>query len=154
MTRTTKILVLVCGGAALLGIVIAVATGWFVYSRKDAWLAEGKLIRTEGLETGRASTESACLEMALSRYKLDPTRFGGIRTRVWLSGCLESSLPARDFCADVPATEEIAATVAWRLGTCGRHGFESDTTCANVLTEVQTYCHGEVKAAKTMSSRD
>ena len=135
MTRTKKILLFGCGGAVVLAVIAR-----FVYVNKDEWRAKAQQVRFEGIEAGKTLPESGCLDQAMSRYRKNPGRIGAIQVRLWLSGCLETASSQPAFCSAIPGKDEIAATVAWRLGECSRYGFEADSACANVLTEVQNHC--------------
>lgn len=120
---------------------VLIALGvWFLSAKKDEWLARGGAIVSEGEAAGRRLQDTECLDAAMARYGSNPGRLGALPVRAWLTGCLRTAQRTERFCADVPSSDAIAATVAWRLGTCRRYGFESDSACANVLAEVQRTC--------------
>jgi len=73
---------------------------------------------------------------------------GGVRVRMWLSGCLEASQPSEGFCNGVPPEREFMRTVTWRVEQCRARGLTGDSTCPNILAEVQQYCAGTSRSAK------
>ena len=147
MSPGTKTALIVAACLGLVGALVAGA-GWYVYSKKDQWLAEGQAIHEEGLRAGASVAESECVRDSMARYRKDPSVLGAIASRVWLAGCLETSRPESDFCTGVPNEDAILDSATWRVGICSRYGIEGDSTCPNVPAEVQGYCHGAARAQK------
>jgi len=145
MKPVVKGVLIGCSVLVVLGVAAIVAIGWFVKTRSGDLVAKGKVIHSEGATFGRGTSESQCVATAMDRYRNDRGVVGGIKQRVWLSGCLETSTVETNFCDGVPAQDAIAGTVAWRVARCSDLGFAGDSTCPNILAEVQTYCGGARK---------
>lgn len=139
-------------GCGLLIVIVVLLLGGYVYSKKDEWVAAGEAMRNEGLEFGKGVTERQCLDRAMVRYKEDKTAMGAIRTRLWLGGCLETSMPSADFCSGIPGQTEVIATATWRLKVCEQYGFANDSTCGNIVDEIQEYCQGDNRKNKPARS--
>jgi hypothetical protein len=145
MKPVAKIFLIGCGVMFVLAVVaVALAARWFS-ANKDRLRVEADQVRAEGRTFGRASTSPGCVAAALDRYRNDRSLVGQIRTRVWLTGCLEGAPFDSAFCAGVPPREEIMRTVTWRLDQCSRHGLEGDADCAKLLTAVQEHCERAAK---------
>lgn len=131
------------GGCLLLMAVafVAVFLGvrWF-QSNKDDLMAKAQAMRAEGQAFGRSATASACVAKAIENYRGDTSLMREVRTRVWLTGCLETATPESELCTGVPPTSEIMRTVRWRMSECSRLGLDGDRGCTRVLEEVQRYC--------------
>ena len=56
------VLVLGCIGAGV----------YYVSRNKDAWIARGKAVATEGRDFGRNSDNQGCVDESISRYKKEP----------------------------------------------------------------------------------
>ena len=149
MNPILKVVLIGCGVIVVVGIVAVALIGWYVKSHGSDWMAQGKAIRAEGATFGRGTTESQCLTEAMSRYRAKRGMMSGIRQRIWLQGCLEASSFEPDFCSGVPAEEQFGATVRWRVSRCQDLGLQGDSTCPNILAEMQRYCAGPARRKKT-----
>ena len=88
-----------------------------MYSNKDEWLAEGKRIREDANQVGSTTSETACLESALTRYRENQNKFGAIGARVWLGGCLETSQRDERFCVNTVMSMDPRRAVAQESGS-------------------------------------
>ena len=93
-------------------------------------------------------SESMCVAEAMTRYSRDRGMISGIKQRLWLAGCLETSKLDPEFCASVPPDSEIMRSASWRTSQCSTFGLGGDSTCPNILAEVQTYCAGTERRKK------
>jgi hypothetical protein len=153
MKPAVKIVLAGCAIAALVtGIAIVVGVR-YVSSNKDKWLDEGKKLRAEANQRGKGIFESQCVAEAMGRYRTDSSIPGQVKARIFLTGCLETSHPEIGFCDNVPASDELTATVKWRLRSCAELGFEGDSDCPNILADLQRYCHSEERAEKVRAQR-
>ncbi len=148
MKPLAKVLLAGCSVLVLLAVAGIAGVAWFVRTHKDDFVAQARKARSDGAQTGRNLTEGRCVDDALSRYINDKGVLGGVRTRVWLEGCLEASQPTEGFCNGVPSESELMRTVHWRVGQCQARGFTGDSTCPNILAAVQQYCGGTSRSAK------
>ena len=148
MRPVVKGLLIGCTAVLILAVVAIVAAVRFVSSKKEQFRAEGSQIRARAQEFGRSVSEPACVAEAMRQFRENGSIANRLRVRLWLTGCLETSTPERDFCGNVPPKDAIARTVAWRLGECARLGFPNDNACTNILASVQDYCEGNARAAK------
>lgn len=148
MNPVLKVFLIGCGVIIVLGIVAAAVIGWYLKSHSAQWVAQGRAVRAEGAAFGRNTTESQCLSEAMSRYRANRGIVSGIKQRVWLQGCLEASAFEPEFCSAIPAEEQFAATVRWRVARCQDFGLQGDSTCPNIVAEVQRYCVGSERKKK------
>ena len=148
MKPLAKYLLAGCLVLVLLVIAGVAAVAWYVRTHKDDLLAQAREVRADGAKAGKDLSEGRCVDDALSRYSNDRGVIGGVRTRVWLSGCLEASQPTEGFCSGVPPESEFMRTVTWRVDQCRARGLAGDSTCPNILAEVQQYCAGASRSAK------
>lgn len=152
MKPVVKGVVIGCSVLLVLGAAAAVAIGWLLKSKSRDFVAKGKAMRSEGAQFGRDLSESQCLAEAMARYRKSTGMVSGIRQAVWLGACLETSAIDTGFCANVPPEDELVRTVAWRVARCADLGFSGDSTCPNILAEVQRYCGGAVRKKKISGS--
>ncbi|HEX7676890.1 MAG TPA: hypothetical protein VF713_02115, partial [Thermoanaerobaculia bacterium] len=148
MKPLAKYLLAGCLVLVLLVIAGVAAVAWYVRTHKDDLLARAREVRADGAKAGKELTEARCVDDALSRYSNDRGVIGGVRTRVWLTGCLDTSQPTEGFCSGVPQEREFMRTVTWRVDQCRARGLAGDSTCPNILAEVQQYCGGTSRSAK------
>src|SRR5258708_21853730 len=148
MKPIAKVLLAGCSVLVLLAVAGIAGLAWYVRAHKDDLLAQARKVRSDGAQTGRNLTEARCVDDALSRYINDKGVIGGVRTQVWLGGCLEASQPTEGFCNGVPSESEFMRTVNWRVDQCRARGLTGDSTCPNILAEVQRYCGGTSRSAK------
>src|SRR5260370_6123524 len=125
-----------------------VGVAWFVNAHKDELVAKGKALRSDGENAGKGFDEPRCVDESLSRYRINGGMMGGIKTTVWLGGCLETSQISDGFCADVPREAELMQSAKWRVAQCRPHGLAGDFTPASILAEVQKNCYGPRSARK------
>ena len=147
-SRAVKGVLIGCAALLLLaaaGVFVAVR---YVSKNTDQWVAKGTEIRDAGLTFGKSKRESDCVAESLNRYRGDRSIMGAIRVRIWLSGCLESSAVEPDFCTNVPPETEIMQSATWRAAVCAQNGMQGDSTCPNLVAEVQTYCASPERAKK------
>ncbi len=148
MHPALKVILIGCGVIVVVGIVAIALVGWYVKSHSGDWIAQGKAIRAEGAAYGKSVSESQCLGETMSRYRANRGMMSGIRQRVWLSGCLEAASLDAEFCSAVPAEQQFGSTVTWRVARCQDFGLQGDSTCPNILAEVQRYCASPARKKK------
>ena len=105
------ILVLGCIGAGV----------YYVSRNKDAWIAKGKAVATEGRDFGRNSDNQGCVDESISRYKKEPGFTSAISNSLFMRSCLDSSRATPGFCTDVPKTTEFIKSGQWRVEQCRTH---------------------------------
>jgi len=149
MKPVVKGLLIGCSVLLVLAIVLVVAVGFFVKSKSSDLIARGKEMRTEGETFGRGVSESMCVSEAMRRYSADRGMISGVKQRLWLAGCLETSTFEPSFCASIPPQSELMRSAEWRVKQCATFGMSGDSTCPNVLAEVPTYCGGAGRQKKT-----
>lgn len=149
MHPVLKFFLIGCAVVIVLGIIAVAVVGWYVKSHSGQWMAQGKAVRGEGMSFGRTATEPQCVSEAMTRYRAHTGMVNGISQRLWLDGCLETASVDAEFCAGVPAEDQFTASVTWRVKQCRDFGFQGDSTCPNIVAEVQRYCAGPVRRKKT-----
>jgi hypothetical protein len=124
------VLVLGCVGAAV----------YYVSRNKDAWIAKGKAVATEGRDFGRNSDNQGCVDESISRYKKEPGFGSAISNSLFMRSCLDSSRPTPNFCADVPKATEFMKSAQWRVDQCRKIDLSSDSYCQQLFQPVQEFC--------------
>jgi len=142
MKPLAKGLLIGCGSIVLLGIVAVVAIGLYINSHGEEWMAAGKAAQEAGAKAGASLTDVQCVDGALSNYAKDRGMTGAVAARVWMAGCFGTARATPDLCVGVPAESEIIRSATWRIEQCDAHaaGLGGDSTCANILAEVQKQC--------------
>ncbi len=124
------VLVLGCIGAAV----------YYVSRNKDAWIAKGKAVASEGRDFGRGSDNQGCVDESISRYKKEPGFGSAISNSIFMQSCLDSSRPTPNFCADVPKATEFMKSAQWRVDQCRKIDLSSDSYCQQLFQPVQQFC--------------
>ena len=124
------VLVLGCIGAGV----------YYVSRNKDAWLARGKAVASEGRDFGRSSDNQGCVDESISRYKKEPGFGSAISNSIFMQSCLDSSRPTPNFCADVPKATEFMKSAQWRVDQCRKIDLASDSYCQQLFQPVQQFC--------------
>ena len=124
------VLVLGCIGAAV----------YYVSRNKDAWLARGKAVASEGRNFGRSSDNQGCVDESISRYKKEPGFGSALSNSIFMQSCLDSSRPTPNFCTDVPKATEFMKSAQWRVDQCRKIDLSSDSYCQQLFQPVQQFC--------------
>ena len=122
--------------------VVAAGVYWF-YRNKDALIAKGKAVATEGREFGRGSDNQGCVDESISRYKKEPGFTAVISNTIFMRTCLDASRPTPGFCDEVPRQTEFIKTAQWRIEQCRRVDLASDNNCQNLFTPIQQFCEAK-----------
>jgi hypothetical protein len=127
----------------VLAVVGTIAAGAYWWSRnRDALLAKGKAVLTEGVEAGRNTDNQGCVDQSLARYKTEPGFTSSITTTMFMQSCLQVSRPTPGFCDEVPKQDEIMKSVHWRIEQCKRVDLSTDRHCQQLFAPVQVFCEG------------
>jgi hypothetical protein len=153
MKPATRGLLIGCGSVVLLGVACAVAVVLYVRSHGEEWMAAGKAAQAEGAKAGAKLTDAQCVDGALSNYAKDRGLAGAVAARVWMTGCFGTATATADLCTGVPPESAIMRSATWRVERCDAHaaGLGGDSTCANILAEVQKHC--DARGAPAAPSR-
>ena len=130
-----------------------IGAGVYWWTRnKDALIARGKAVVTEGRDFGRNSDNQGCVDESISRYKKDPGFGSAISNSLFMRSCLDSSRPTPNFCTDVPKATEFVKSAQWRIEQCSRIDLSSDSYCQQLFQPVQEFC--EKGPRKSSESRN
>jgi hypothetical protein len=124
------VLVLGCIGAGI----------YYLSRNKDAWLARGKAVASEGRDFGRHSDNQGCVDESISRYKKEPGFGSALSNSIFMQSCLDVSRPTPNFCADVPKAMEFMKSAQWRVDQCSRVDLSRDSYCQQLFQPVQQFC--------------
>ena len=127
------IIVVLVVGAIVAGV-------YWLSSNKDALIARGKAVITEGRDFGRNTDNQGCVDESISRYKQDPGFSSTISNSIFMRACLDSSRPTPGFCKEVPTPTEFIKSAHWRVSQCRRVDLASDSNCQNLFQPVQQFC--------------
>ena len=136
------IIIVLVAGVVVAGVV-------WLSRNKDALLAKGREVATEGRNFGRGTDNQGCVDEAISRYEKSPGMTGTISNAIFMRTCLESSRPTRGFCDDVPKQTEFIKTAQWRIAQCRRVGLSSDNNCQNLFTPIQQFCEEKARGSSS-----
>src|SRR6185369_5697260 len=106
MKPAVKGILIGCSVLTVIAIACILSVGVFVKSKGTDWIARGKEARAEGEAFGRGVSESVCVSEAMARYGRDRGMISGVKHRLWLSGCLQTSRLDPEFCTSVPPDSE------------------------------------------------
>src|SRR6266852_1077465 len=112
---------------------------WWTKNR-DALIARGKAVVTEGRDFGRNTDNQGCVDESISRYKKEPGFGSAISNSLFMRSCLDSSRPTPNFCTDVPKATEFVKSAQWRVEQCRRIDLSSDSYCQQLFQPVQEFC--------------
>jgi len=135
-----KVLLIVLTFVVVLVVGVVVAGVVWLSRNKDALLAKGRAVATEGRDFGRGTDNQGCVDEAISRYEKSPGMTGTISNAIFMRTCLESSRPTPGFCDNVPKQTEFIKTAQWRTAQCRRVGLSLDSNCQNLFTPIQQFC--------------
>lgn len=124
------VLVLGCIGAGV----------YYVSRNKDAWIAKGKAVATEGRDFGRNSDNQGCMDESISRYKKEPGFGSAISNSLFMRSCLDASRATPGFCTEVPKPTEFIKSGQWRVDQCSKIGLSSDSYCQQLFQPMQEFC--------------
>ena len=135
-----KVLLIVVVVIVLLVLGCIGAGVYYVSRNKDAWIAKGKAVATEGRDFGRNSDNQGCVDESISHYKKDPGFTSAISNSLFMRACLDSSRPTPNFCTDVPKATEFMKSAQWRVEQCRHIDLSSDSYCQQLFQPVQQFC--------------
>jgi hypothetical protein len=140
-----KALLIVVVVVVMLVVGVVIAGVFWISRNKDAWIAKGKEVTTEGRDFGRKTDNQGCVDESISRYEKEPGLTATISNGLFMRGCLESSRPTPGFCDDVPRQTEFIKSAQWRISQCRRVELEKDTNCQNLFAPVQQFCEAKTQ---------
>src|SRR6266446_7923514 len=88
-----KVLLIVAVVIVVLVLGVIGAGVYYVSRNKDAWLARGKAVATEGRDFGRHSDNQGCVDESISRYKKEPGLGSAVSNSIFMQSCLDCCLP-------------------------------------------------------------
>ena len=135
-----KVLLIVAVVIVVLVLGVIGAGVYYVSRNKDAWIAKGKAVASEGRDFGRGSDNQGCVDESISRYKKEPGFGSAISNSIFMQSCLDSSRPTPNFCADVPKATEFMKSAQWRVDQCRKIDLSSDSYCQQLFQPVQQFC--------------
>lgn len=147
MSRTAKIL-LATLFVGVLFIGCAAFLLWrYVDGHKAGWLEAGQTALQDGAREGAVMDDAGCIETGFARLRQDDS-LAGLKSRLWLKGCLGASQPKDGTCADVPRADQIIDTVRWTSALCAAHGMNNRQGCNGFAQEVQAHCMALAEAER------
>ena len=135
-----KVLLIVAVVIVVLVLGVIGAGIYYVSRNKDAWIAKGKAVASEGRDFGRNSDNQGCVDESISRYKKEPGFGSAISNSIFMQSCLDSSRPTPNFCTDVPKATEFMKSAQWRVDQCRKIDLSSDSYCQQLFQPVQQFC--------------
>jgi hypothetical protein len=137
-----KIFLIVTGAVVLLVALFIGGFAWWLSSNKDELKAMGDQVKAEATEFGQGGNGEACLAEGLRQLGACDGFMCSVKTRVFLSACLEVAEPSPNLCKGAPSSDSIVDSVKWRLQQCAEVHLDTDD-CQSLFGEIQDFCHGE-----------
>ena len=141
-----KVLLIVAVVIVVLVLGVIGAGVYYVSRNKDAWIAKGKAVATEGRDFGRNSDNQGCVDESISRYKKEPGFGSALSNSIFMQSCLDSSRPTPNFCTDVPKATEFMKSAQWRVDQCRKIDLSSDSYCQQLFQPVQQFWNSRFRA--------
>jgi hypothetical protein len=106
------------------------------------FLTKSMELGRQGLQYGEGKDNQACLDEALRRYVPNRNPIDQTSDSSFLSSCLISSKPAKEFCVGVPEFSVLNQKPGrdWAEAKCKEHGLEG-RGCAVLFIQVIDFCH-------------
>lgn len=139
MSRTVKIVL-----AVLLAGVVFIACGailaWrYIDGHRAGWMEAGQTAMHDGARAGAAMDDAGCVDAGFAELRKDDS-LAGLKSRLWLKGCLGASRHDGNACKDVPRVEEVLDSVRWMSARCAARGLNNDRGCQGHAQEFQEHC--------------
>lgn len=136
MTKGQQTLIIVLTSILIGGGIIWAGVSYWIQGAIES----GAESIAEGKKYGNDTDEAGCVDRALQRNDACSGIGCQVQNAVFLSGCLDTSARAPEFCDSVPETSAIMDSVTWRLQQCDQAG-RTDSSCPQLFSAVQTHCH-------------
>ena len=135
-----KVLLIVAVVIVVLVLGVIGAGVYYVSRNKDAWIATGKAVASEGWDFDCNSDNQGCVDESISRYKKEPGFGSALSNSIFMQSCLDASRPTPNFCTDVPKATEFMKSAQWRVDQCRKIDLSSDSYCQQLFQPVQQFC--------------
>ena len=149
-----KVLLIVAVVIVVLVLGVIGAGVYYVSRNKDAWIAKGKAVASEGRDFGRNSDNQGCVDESISRYKKEPGFGSALSNSIFMQSCLDSSRPTPNFCTDVPKATEFMKSAQWRVDQCRKIDLSSDGYCQQLFQPVQQFCERGPRKSSENSNKN
>ena len=137
-----KIFLIVVGAIVLLVALLIGGFAWWLSSNRDELKAMGDRAKAEATEFSRGRNGEACLAEGLRQLGACDGLICTVKTRVFLTACLEAAEPSPNLCEGTPASDSIIDSVKWRRNRCAEVHLDTGD-CQSLFGEIQDFCHGE-----------
>jgi hypothetical protein len=135
-----KIFLIVVGAIVLLVALLIGGFARWLSSNKDELKAMGDQVKTEATEFGQGRNGEACLAEGLRQLDACDGLMCSVKTRIFLTACLEAAEPSPNLCKGVPSSDSIVDSVKWRLHQCAEVHLDTND-CQGLFGEIQDFCH-------------
>jgi hypothetical protein len=124
MSLAAKVIVTIVG-CLVLSVVGVIGLGAYLWSRHGQDVIDaGSRQYDQGLEFGRQTDESGCLDAALTRYKTNRGMTGSLAAGVFVGACWQSSRPTPGFCDGVPEPLDVFSAARWQAEQSKKAGID------------------------------
>ncbi len=106
---------------------------------------------TQGEQAGHALVADDCLAQAwqAASATATPTIETNALSAAWLRGCLRTSQGAERLCAEVPAQQDMLASVAWITQSCAAAG-ANPPGCQTLMHTLASHCDSASSGGKSL----
>ncbi len=137
-----KIFLIVVGTVVLLVALLIGGFAWWLTSHGEELKVMGDQVKAEAAEFGQGRNGEACLAEGLRRLDACDDMMCGVKTRVFLTACLEAAEPSPDLCKGVPSSGSFVDSVEWLRHRCAEVPLDSND-CQGFFGELQDFCYDE-----------
>ncbi len=110
-----KALLIVVVVIIVLVVGVVIAGVYWISRNKDAWIAKGKEVMTEGRDAGRKTDNQGCVDESISRYKKDPALPARFRTASSCADVWRAAVPREASAMTFPGRPSLSRA---RSGVC------------------------------------
>ena len=141
MKHSTKLLLWIVGGFAVLFVVAVVAAITWVSRGGSGAMQRAMDADAEGKRLGALVEARTCVDSAFAHHARGEGNsiMGVVAERVMLQSCLRASRPTAGMCDSVPPARDIMRAGTWAAIECRNRGL-TDMYCAQLPQEVLAYC--------------
>lgn len=141
MKHSTKLLLWIVGGFAVLFVVAVVAAVSWVSRGGSGVMERAMNADADGKRLGALVEARTCVDTAFARHARGEglSIMSAAAERIFLENCLNASRPTTGLCDTVPPPREMLREATWASRQCRDRRFE-DMYCPGLLQELADYC--------------
>lgn len=112
----------------------------WVQSHKGELQQQAAQVKKEATDFAEGKDWEQCITESLARIDRCDGLVCEVRTKVFLSFCLEKTGVPAEVCAATPKRTDFFESAKWAMRECARRGHANDQRCSRMLQTVQERC--------------